>query len=203
MGTCSIGPPCFLDIQGMGTFSTVSFYPSGWRGDRSCRGWGPLFWTPLSYDSWPQALPDVLAPAAAELWHQEVLPGMAPSSRWGSAYARVSLALSIPRAALRWAGPMAQHPQNRGAQAFFPLPCWPCLSPGLPFPCPSLTISNVVTILRPYTAAADSVGDAPVESVWLCLLFAGKPLCPSLQMVMGQAPREPLGSLAIVSGARH
>lgn len=98
----------------------------------------------------------MLAPAAAELWHQQVLPGMAPSSRWGSAYAHAFLALSIPRAGLdgQDLGPNSQNP---GARAVSPLPCWPCLSPGLPLPCLSLTISNMVTILRPFTAAADSV----------------------------------------------
>lgn len=43
--------------------------------------------------------------------------------------------------------------------------------------------------------------DTPVEGIPLS--FPDTPLCPSLQIVMGQALREPLSLLAVFSGARH
>lgn len=131
----------------------------------------------MSHDYWLQALLQMPAPAAAELWHQQVLPREVPNHWWASAYAYGVLSFSIPRAGLGWAGPWAQHPQNPGTQTFSTLPCWPCLCPGLAFPCLS-PISNVVTILRPFTAAADNVEYVPVEGVHLCLSSIRKHLAP-------------------------
>lgn len=61
----------------------------------------------------------------------------------------------------------------------------------------------MVTILRPFTAAAADVEGQAGRRCQLCLLFAEQPLCLPWLMVMGQAPWESLSSLAMVSGVRH
>lgn len=74
-------------------------------------------------------------------------------------------------------------------------------SPGNPCPCLSLTVSSVVTVLglRPLHLWRDVC----VEGILLCPLFPEKAPCPSLQRVMGRVLREPLCSLAVVSGVRY
>lgn len=125
------------------------------RGEAS-RGLEPLFWTCHHMTSGPRPSWECWLQLPAESWHQEALPGEMPGHRWGSAYAH-GPQLSSLRAGLGRAGPWPQHlSESRGTSNFSPsLLAWPSfwLSRSLPlFP-----HFNVVTILKPCTAAAAGV----------------------------------------------
>lgn len=111
LDTASLPRPCLLLMWR--AFSTISFYPSGWRGRRSVRAGGATFLGPQHHMT-PGPRPSqkcwLLLPA--ESWHQPVLPGEAPGRLCGHACAPVSSAPRMPSAELGWAGLCAQHPQH-------------------------------------------------------------------------------------------
>lgn len=96
-------------------------------------------------------------------------------------------------------GPAPSESRSTGIFSPFPLG----LAHLLAFPFPASPLFPVWWPPETMYCVLGQWRDASVEGGWAVALFPEELLYPSLQMVTGQAPREPLGSLAMVFGVRH